>query len=129
MVIEYFFTCSEHHVSPAKHGNAKSNRKFIPAAASTKKCLTSALSNTARGSLSVFDTVSEAVGGLQNTYAASDLPQSVSQVWHLPHNLRQKGVVDQIAELIDKAHSLPDNLHCLQLTPSVRFCSFHTTNY
>ena len=121
VIIEYFFTGSEHHVSPAKHGNAKSNRKFIPTAASTKKRLASALSNTARGPLSVFDTVSEEVGGIQNTYAASDLPRSVNQVWHLRHNLRQKGVVDQIAELLDKAHSLPDNLHSLQLTPSIRF--------
>ena len=76
VIVEYFFTGSEHQISPAKHGNAKSNRKFIPTAPSTKKRLASSLSNTARGPLSVFDTVSQAVGGLQNTYAASDLPRT-----------------------------------------------------
>ena len=86
-----------------------------------KKRLLSALSATARGPLSVFDTVSEDVGGLKNSYAGSDMPRSVDQVWYMRKKMRQKGEKDQVSELIDKAHTLSHHLHGLQLTPSIRF--------
>ena len=66
IIVQYLFTGKEHQVSPTKHGNAKDTKKFLPTAPSTKKRLLSALSATARGPLSVFDTVSEDVGGLKN---------------------------------------------------------------
>ena len=121
ILVQYLFTGKEHHVSPTKHGNTKSTKKFLPTAPSTKKRLISALSATARGPLSVFDTVSEELGGLKNSYAGSDMPRSLDQVWYMRKKMRQKGEKDQVSELIDKAHTLPYNLNGLQLTPSIRF--------
>ena len=121
IIVQYLFTGKEHHVSPTKHGNAKGTKKFLPTAPSTKKRLMSALSATTRGPLSVFDTVSEELGGLTNSYAGSDMPRSLDQVWYMRKKMRQKGEKDQVSELIDKAHTLPHHLHGLQLTPSIRF--------
>ena len=121
VIIDYFFTGKEHQVSPKKHGNTKTNKKFLPTTASTKKRLNTNLTNTVRGPLSVFDKVSQEVGGLGRSYAASDIPRSVDQVRYMRKTMRQKGETDEISELLDKAHSMPDNVHCLQLTPSIRF--------
>ena len=121
IIIEYFFTGTPHKVSPKKHGNSKGSAKFLPTSASTKKRLVSATSKTSKGPLSVFDEVSEDVGGLEGTKAASDIPRSIDQVRYIRKTLRQKDKVDEISELIDKANSLPDNVRCVQLTPSIRF--------
>ena len=79
------------------------------------------LTNTVRGPLSVFDKVSQEVGGLGRSYAASDIPRGVDQVRYMRKTMRHKGETDEISELLDKAQCLPDNVHCLQLTPSIRF--------
>ena len=121
MITEYFFTGQEHPVSPDKHGNAKNDRKFIPTAASTKKRIFAALSNTFRGPHTVFDKVSEEVGGLGGSYAASDLPWGVEQISYVRKNMRQKGGKDQISELLDNAQNSPQYVHGLQLSPSIRF--------
>ena len=54
-------------------------------------------------------------------YAASDIPRSVDQVCYMRKTMRQKGETDETSELLDKAHSMPGNVHSLQLTPSIRF--------
>ena len=121
MITEYFFTGQEHPVSPDKHGNAINDRKFIPTAASTKKHIVSALSSTVRGPHTIFDKVSEEVGGLGTAYAASDMPRGVKQISYARKHMRQKGGKDQISELLDNVQSSPEYVHGLQLGPSIRF--------
>ena len=120
-ITKYFFTGQEHPVSPDKHGNAKNDRKFIPTAASTKKRIVSALSSTVRGPHSVFDKVTEEVGGSGSSYAASDMPRGIDQISYARKNMRQKGAKDQISELLDNVQNSPEHVHGLQLSPSIRF--------
>ena len=117
MITEYFFTSQEHPVSPDTHGNARNDRKFIPTAASTKKCIVSALSSTVRGPHTIFDKVSEEVSGLGAAYAASDMPRGVEQISYARKYMRQKGGKDQISELLDNVQSSPEYLYGLQLSP------------
>ena len=74
----------------------------FPTAASTKKRIVSALSSTVREPHTIFDKVSEEVGGLGASYAASDMPRGVEQISYARKNMRQKGGKDQISELLDK---------------------------
>lgn len=121
MILQYYYVGKVHPVSPKKHGNSKVNKQFLPTTASTKKRLHQKAAGSVRGPLSIFDQVSQEVGDVHNSYAASDVPRGTDQIKYLRKTLRKKLAKDEISELIDKAHSIPNNLFSLQLTPSLRF--------
>ena len=121
VILQYYFVGKVHPISPKKHGNSKVNKQFLPTTASTKKRLHQKAAGSVRGPLSIFDQVSQEVGDVQSSYAASDVPRGIDQIKYLRKTLRKKRAKDEISELIDKAHSLPNNLFSLQLTPSLRF--------
>eukprot|EP00112_Aurelia_sp_Birch-Aquarium-sp1_P018622 Seg4461.2 transcript_id=Seg4461.2/GoldUCD/mRNA.D3Y31 product="hypothetical protein" protein_id=Seg4461.2/GoldUCD/D3Y31 len=121
MILQYYYVGKVHPVSPKKHGNSKVNKQFLPTTASTKKCPHQKAAGSVRGPLSIFDQVSQEVGDVHNSYAASDVPRGTDQIKYLRKTLRKKLAKDEISELIDKAHIIPNNLFSLQLTPSLRF--------
>ena len=109
-MIQCTFTDEEHHVSPHKH--PCSGKKFIPTTPSTMtKLLEEAIGH--KDPLTIFDQVSQNVGGVLDCELSSELPRNSKQVKNACQRVAGKTCEDEFASLLELAKDL-------QWTPSPR---------
>ena len=115
-MIQYSFTDEEHHVSPHKH--PRSRKKFIPTAPSTMTQLLEE-ANGCKGPSTIFDQVSQNVGGVLDCELSSELPRDSKQVKNARQRVAGKTREDEFAGLLELAKEDPV-VRNLQWTPSPR---------